>query len=320
MSFVSRYFDVVKTTDSRNRETTESTLNIVKVIRDVGSASGWLILTFTLWPVNTVQTGTRGVVTRGGKIIGVEQEGWVLLPPWEHLQSFNIRAETAKIDGAVGGTSDQQPVTTSLVVRYSIEPNKVSEVYEKYSHDGDLSSYVDSATHETFKAVTAKYTAPDLLNKRQEVSNEVRTLLAAKLAIYGAQVIQVDMTKFEYDPKYQNAINEKVQQDQLLQTATKRQLTVAAEQQSNVEIAQKAADAVRAKADGDAYALLKNATAQADALKVQNAALAQNRDVLELRRIEVDMEKAKRWDGKLPEAIYASAPIPFLNSPVVNAK
>jgi prohibitin 2 len=36
--------------------------------------------------------------------------------------------------------------------------------------------------------------------------------------------------------------------------------------------------------------------------------------VLELRRIEVEMTKAARWDGKLPEHIYASAPIPYFNT------
>jgi prohibitin 2 len=46
---------------------------------------------------------------------------------------------------------------------------------------------------------------------------------------------------------------------------------------------------------------------------VQNAALAQNKDVLELRRIEVEQTKAERWNGRLPTAIYAGAPTPFLN-------
>src|ERR1700679_3402716 len=156
MSLASRYIDVRTVTDRSNRTSTESSLNVFKLVRDIGIGVGLLIALLILWPVNTVQTGTRGVVTRGGKIMGIEQEGWVLLPPWEHLQAFNIRAETAKIDNAIGGTADQQPVTTSFVVRYSIQPDKVAEVYEKYSHDGDLASYVDSATHETFKAVTAK--------------------------------------------------------------------------------------------------------------------------------------------------------------------
>jgi len=41
--------------------------------------------------------------------------------------------------------------------------------------------------------------------------------------------------------------------------------------------------------------------------------LPKNKDVLELRRIEVERVKAERWDGKLPTAIYAGAPIPFFN-------
>ncbi|WP_332879216.1 hypothetical protein [Massilia sp. S19_KUP03_FR1] len=70
---------------------------------------------------------------------------------------------------------------------------------------------------------------------------------------------------------------------------------------------------LRATADGEACANLKVATAQAESLKIQNAALAQHNDVLELRRIEVEKVKAERWDGKLPENIYAGAPIPFLD-------
>ncbi len=40
--------------------------------------------------------------------------------------------------------------------------------------------------------------------------------------------------------------------------------------------------------------------------------LAQNKDVLEPRRIEVERTKAERWNGQLPQNIYAGAPIPFL--------
>ena len=57
---------------------------------------------------------------------------------------------------------------------------------------------------------------------------------------------------------------------------------------------------------------LDGPAAQAEALRVQNAALTQSKEVLELRRIEVEKIKAERWDGKLPQNIYAGAPIPFL--------
>jgi hypothetical protein len=88
---------------------------------------------------------------------------------------------------------------------------------------------------------------------------------------------------------------------------------VEAEQKQKVAIAEAEANALRAQADGEAYASLKVATAQAEALKVQSAALAQNKDILELRRIEVEKIKAEKWNGALPTSIYAGAPIPFLN-------
>lgn len=273
----------------------------------------WIVLAI-IWPFNSVPTGSRGVVTQFGRIIGIESEGLAVLPPWQKLTLFSIRAEAASIEDASGATSDTQPVDVSLTVRYSISPDKVSEVFEKYSHDGDLSSYVQTATQEIFKAVTAKYVATDLIAHRAAVSGDINSALAAKLAQYGAAVINIDMRNFKFSPSYMAAINEKTTQEQLRQAADNKLKTVESEQKQKVAVAEAEAQAVRAKADGDAYANLKVATAQAEALKVQNAALAQNKDVLELRRIEVEQTKAAQWNGQLPQNIYAGAPLPFFQA------
>src|SRR6201996_216380 len=272
-----------------------------------------LLVLKVLWPFYSVPTGSRGVVTQFGRIVGIENEGLAVLPPWKQMAIFSIRAEQANIDNAGGSTSDTQPVSVSLTVRYSIMTDKVAEVYEKYSHNGDLSSYVQTATQEIFKAVTARYTAPDLIAQRATVSSDINSALQAKLALYGAQVINIDMRNFEFSESYMHAINDKVTQEQLRLAAENRLRTVEAEQKQKVAVAEAEAGAQRARADGEAYANLKLATAQAEALKIQNAALAQNKDVLELRRIEVEKIKAERWNGQLPEHIYASAPIPFFN-------
>lgn len=264
-------------------------------------------------PLHTVPTGHRGVITVGGNIKGIQSEGYLLLWPWEKLNIFNVRAEQADIEKAEGSTSDLQPVTTSLTVRYSVMPAKVAEVFEKYSKDGDLDSYISTATQETFKAVTARFTAPDLIAKRAQVSNEIGDQLRAKVAQYGAQIINIDMRSFSFSKEYMAAINEKATQEQLRQAAENKVLTVTAEQKQKVAVAEAEAAAERARADGEAYAALKIATAQADAIKAQNAALTQSREVLELRRVEVELEKAKRWNGELPTHIYGSAPVPFLN-------
>jgi prohibitin 2 len=296
-------------------KTESNALNVLAVVRDVFVFVIALVLLIWMWPLRSVPTGSRGVVTVGGAIKGIESEGFMLVAPWQSLSIFNVRAEEATVENAEGSTSDTQPVKVSLTVRYSIQTDKVAEVFEKYSHDGNLQSYVQTATQEVFKAVTAKYTAPDLIGKRATVSGEIVTALRAKLAIYGAQVINVDMRNFSFSGEYMAAINAKTTQEQLRLGAENKFKTVEAEQKQKVAVAEAEAAALRAKADGEAYANLKVATAQADALKIQNAALAQNKDVLELRRIEVEMEKAQRWNGALPSAIYAGAPIPFFTPP-----
>lgn len=273
------------------------------------------ILLFWLWPIRSVPTGSRGVVTVGGAIRGIESEGFMIVAPWQTLNIFNIRAEEAAVENADGSTSDTQPVRVSLTVRYSIKPDKVAEVFEKYSHDGNLQSYVQTATQEVFKAVTAKYTAPDLIGKRSLVSGDILDALRKKLEVYGAQVINVDMRNFSFSQDYMAAISAKVTQEQLRLGAENKLKTVESEQKQKVAVAEAEATALKAQADGEAYQILKLATAQADALKVQNAALAQNKEVLELRRIEVEQTKASKWNGQLPTSVYASAPIPFFNVP-----
>lgn len=283
------------------------------ILRDTILGIVAVVLLIAFWPLRTVPTGSRGVITVGGAIRGITAEGFTMVAPWQSLQVFNIRAEQADIEGAEGSTSDTQPVKVSMTVRYSISPDRVSEVYEKYSHDGNLASYVQTATQEVFKAVTARYNAPDLIAKRAAVSGDITTALRGKLALYGAQVISIDMRNFAFSDSYMHAINDKVTQEQLRLAAENKLKTVEAEQKQKVAIAEAEANAQRATADGAAYANLKVATAQADALKVQNAALAQNKDVLELRRIEVELTKAQKWNGALPTTMYGSAPVPFLN-------
>ena len=272
-----------------------------------------LLLLFVFWPIRSVPTGSRGVVTVGGAIQGIESEGFMILLPWQKLSIFNIRAEEAAVENADGSTSDTQPVHVSLTVRYSIKTDKVAEVFEKYSHDGNLQSYVQTATQEVFKAVTAKYTAPDLIAKRTIVSADILDALRKKLEVYGAQVINVDMRNFAFSQDYMAAISAKVTQEQLRLGAENKLKTVESEQKQKVAIAEAEANALKAQADGEAYQILKLATAQADALKVQNAALTQNKDVLELRRIEVEKVKAERWNGALPTSVYAGTPVPFFN-------
>ncbi len=95
------------------------------ILRDGIILLAVLIFLTKMWPFYSVPTGSRGVVTQFGKIVGIEQEGLAVFPPWQKLTLFSIRAEQADIENAAGSTSDTQPVTVSLTVRYSISPDRV---------------------------------------------------------------------------------------------------------------------------------------------------------------------------------------------------
>lgn len=71
-----------------------------KIIRNIAIVIA--IILFLLWlsPFNTVPTGMRGVITQFGAIKGIEPEGLVVLPPWQKLSVFNVRAEEATIENS----------------------------------------------------------------------------------------------------------------------------------------------------------------------------------------------------------------------------
>ena len=272
-----------------------------------------VILLAVFWPWQSVPTGYKGVITRFGEIIRVEGEGLQFVKPWEKLTNFNMRAKTAHVDKAEAATIDTQPVTTGLTVRYNIKPDKLAYVFEQYSHDGDLSSYVETATMEAFKSVTARFTATELIKQRARVSDDVWVALNAKLEKYGANVLNIDMTQFSFSKEYMASINNKTTEEQNKQLEDNKLLTVKSREQQKVEIAKATAAATREAADAEAYKTLKLAQASSDALKLQNAAIRESKDVLELKRIEVELAKAQAWDGKLPQQMYGNAPIPFVN-------
>lgn len=270
------------------------------------------------WPLRTVPTGFRGVITVGGSIKSVESEGFALLWPWQRLDVFSIRAEQADIDKAEGSTSDQQPVHVSMTVRYAISPEKVAEVFERYSHSGNLASYVQTATQEVFKAVTARYNAPDLIAKRAQVSLDIGAALREKLSIYGAQVVNIDIRNFAFSDTYMGAINAKVTEEQKKLAAQNKVLTIEAEQRAKVVTAEADAHALKAKADGEAYAVMVNAKAQADAtrltgqaqadaMRAQANAISANPDLIRMRF-------AERWDGVLPVWMQHGGTLPFFGS------
>ena len=134
-----------------------------------------LILVIWLWPFYSVPTGSRGVVTQFGKIVGIEGRARGAAAVAKALNFQHPRRGRRYRERR--GQHQRYPAGESEPDGALQHRPTVAEVFEKYSHDGNLSSYVQTATQEIFKAVTARYTAPDLIAQRAKVSGDINAAL-----------------------------------------------------------------------------------------------------------------------------------------------
>ncbi len=255
----------------------------------------WLIL----WgnPIATVPSGHRGVVTTFGKVMQEElSEGIHLVRPFiDKVKLMNVQVQKIETK-ADAGTQDLQRVDTTIAVNGHIEPTEAAWVYQNVgSADSLAAKVVSPAIEEVTKAVTARYSAEQLLSERQKVSSEIREQLAIRLKRYGVVVDDFSITNFQFSPSYQKAIDDKV-------VVAQQQLTMERERdKAKIE-----AEKIVAEAEGKKQAKIKLAEAEAEAIKIQREALKASPEIIELRKIEAQMEWIKRWDGKQPQVVSGS--------------
>lgn len=282
-----------------------------KLVTAVIAAFTAIIFLWGSWFI--VPTGTRAVLTTMAEVTSIYDAGLHFkVPLIQSTSKINLRTQFAEVKRAEGGTHDLQPVHVGLVVRYSILPDKVKHIFSAYSTDGDMDHFVTTATAETFKAVTSRYSAPNLIIQRSQVSNDVLAALQAKVNQYGLKIENIDMTDFAFEKQYMDAVNAKVREEQNMATQANVLKRIEIEQQQKVVTAKAEAESTQARATADAFSITAVATAKAKALEVEGKALRENSNVAELRRIEVDMVRAQRWNGSVPTTMYGSAPIPFV--------
>jgi regulator of protease activity HflC (stomatin/prohibitin superfamily) len=76
-----------------------------KLIKIAAGAILGVAVVALIWPFNSVPTGSRGVVTQFGKMVGIEPEGLAVLPPWRKLSNFSVRADSVPERDEIGMTN-----------------------------------------------------------------------------------------------------------------------------------------------------------------------------------------------------------------------
>lgn len=235
-----------------------------------------------------VEPGHRGIVVQLGDVKPtVLDEGFHLVVPFIQ-QIIPIEVRVQKVQSELTTSSkDLQVVNTIIAVNYRLQPENVNKLYQEVGLDFK-DKIVDPAISESLKAVTAQYTAEELISKRSEVSNKVKDILGTKLSVYYMQLDEINITEFDFSAEFNKAIEEKqvAEQQALKATLDLQRIKVEAQQQ------------------------IEQAKAEAEALRLQKDQITP--ELVELRKIEAQLEAIKKWDGKLP-SVTGSGAIPFIN-------
>ncbi len=242
--------------------------------------------------ITIVPAGHSGVVVTMGKVNdNVMSEGFHLKVPFvQSVVKMSNQIQKCEIENAESVSKDLQAISSTIVVNYKISNKSSATIYRNIGRDYETIMLMP-AIHESLKAVTAKYTAEELVTSRSKVAVEIQETLEEKMADYGILIEKFNIVNFSFSEEFSKAIEAKeVAQQNLLKAKTEQE-------QAIVEAKAQAEKKVIA-AEAEAKAILKKAEAQAEAN--ETIANSLNQYVLENNKIE-------KWDGKLPYATGGAA-------------
>jgi regulator of protease activity HflC (stomatin/prohibitin superfamily) len=230
-----------------------------------------VVITIINSPLGTVGAGERGVQLRFGAVTGnVFGEGlYFRIPFIERVQKMDVRIQKDEIP-ASAASKDLQIVTSKIALNYHLDPDSVNLIWQEVGKNYNV-RIIAPSIQEAVKAESAKFTAEELITKREEVKEKIKANLAERLLERSIIVDEFNIIDFEFSQAFNAAIEAKVTAEQLKLKAD-RDL-----ERIEIEADQKIAEA----------------RGKAEAIRIEAQALRQNAQVVELRWIE-------KWDGKVP--------------------
>lgn len=263
----------------------------------------------------TVSSGYVGVQTTFGRVHAEPPSPGVhfVNPFVDGVTQLETRLKSHEVT-ASAASKDLQIVKTKISVQHSLN---AATAPQSYSQIGDLDRFdvavVDPAVMESLKEVTAKYTAEELITKReivkQQVSVAIKAFIDHTLAernISGAvQIANVAIKDFDFSHEFNASIESKVK-------AQQEALRAENEKVKRLTDASAAAGERKLQADAEAYQLEKVSIQRAAAIEREAKALSANPLLLQLRSIE-------KWSGVLPQ-FMGQGPVPFINTEAMSKR
>ena len=252
-----------------DKEREEEVYNIPKIV--LFGLVVLIILILLFGSLRTIKSGQVGIRVRFGKVVSTQMDEGInfKIPLIEKIVKMNIQVQKTEIE-TESSSKDLQLVNMKLAVNYKIDGKKATRLYKNVGTKYE-DVILQPAIQESIKAVTSKYTAEELITKRNEVSVESMKELDNKVKKYGIIIDNFNITNFNFSEEFNKAIEEK-------QVAEQKVLTAKQELE-------------KAKVDAEKKVVQAESEKQANELK--QVSLTDN--IIKEKFIE-------KWNGELPKA------------------
>ena len=272
----------------RNQDRT----NIRKTI--IFSICSILIILLLFMSFYIVNPGERAVLLTFGKPdkIAFSEGLHFKIPLAQKAVKLDVKTTKIEVDAA-SSSKDLQIVSATIALNYHLSPEETPLLYQEIGKQFE-ERIIIPAVQETVKAVTARFTAEELITKRQEVRIGIQEELKERLSKSYIIVDDFNIVNFDFSEEFNNAIEAKV---------TAEQLKLKAERDlERIEI--------------EAKQVITQAEAEAKALTLKNQAIKDNQEVVKLKMVEAQLLAISKWDGILPKITGDSVPLIQFNQEV----
>lgn len=245
------------------------------------AAAAFIVLMVAMGSFYIVSPGYTAIKVRLGEIVDVSSSSgfYTKRPLVDNIVILNTRIKKSSIE-TTALSKDLQSVSIGITMNYRIKDalKLYRELGVNYKH-----TIIKPFAQETIKAITAQFTAENLIQYRHKAKELILSELCERLESLYLEVIDFNIVYLDFSNDFINAVERK--QIALQEAITAKNLTQ--------------------KVNEEAIQAMRRSDAEAYALKIKKECATQ--DLINLKKIETIKVAIDKWNGVLPRIITSGS-------------
>ena len=234
---------------------------------------------------------------------------YALKAPW--VSAVDVYYATESYEATVPCfSSDQLEMQIGVLIRWSLKPDKITELYNNYPNLNYKETAIESVLEETIRLITKNYTALETIEFRDVVRNEVETTVIQELqtesSLAGALMnLEFDLKNIGYPEKYTSAIEDKL-------VAEQQKIQADFEREKILILANATAQELVIEASGEAEARVIEANATKKAIELVLESVGQSGNETRIAELYLWVQALQRIAPEIEIFIVGADGVPVL--------